>query len=194
MMSSKISLSQCKREVNGKLALLYRQLGEEQQFKISCTVRYDLRGTRAGTAQLHYRLGAPSNRKEDNVIYLNQGMLQDPALHQEMVDEVIPHELAHIAAGHLYPHERGHGKQWRSIALSLGCSGKRTHNYDVTEHQVRKVRRLSYRCSNELCAKPYKLTVIRHNRVLKGRRYLCRHCRSALVQDEVELETCGGEL
>ena len=79
-MSSKISLSQCKREVNGKLALLYRQLGKEQQFKISCTVRYDLRGTRAGTAQLHYRLGAPSNRKEDNVIYLNQGMLQDPEI------------------------------------------------------------------------------------------------------------------
>ena len=188
MSNEKIPVQQCKQAVQDKLKVLYRLAEEQLDFRGACTLRYDLKGTRAGTASVRYRRGAPSRNKVDNIIRLNQGMLQDPALHEEMVNDTIAHELAHIITGHLYPDERGHGRQWRRIARVLGGSGNRSHRLDVTHHRVRSVRRIPYHCSNENCGRTYQLTMIRHNRVLKGESYLCGHCR-ALLEPDSAMET-----
>lgn len=40
---------------------------------------------------------------------------------EEMLRDVVLHEIAHAIAGHA----AGHGPEWRKVAKSIGCSGKR---------------------------------------------------------------------
>lgn len=93
-----------------------------------------------------------------------------------MLDETVPHELAHIVAFRLHGERgRGHGPLWRAAARRLGCSAERCHSYDTTG--LRGVqRRWAYACG----CRVHKLTTTRHRKAIRGTRYRCRRCGAAL--------------
>lgn len=85
----------------------------------------------------------------------------------DMIDNTVPHELAHLACHTIYPEayqssvrmvmgRRGwqmrrtkreiHGWQWQEIMRVLGADPARTHKYDVSNVSHRKAR-YEYRCS-----------------------------------------------
>jgi SprT protein len=92
-------------------------------------IRYDIKGQSAGQA------GCVRNRMTGEVSALSLRFNKE-ALQlnwDDMSKDTIPHEVAHIVA-YARP-ELGadnHNTQWRRIAQSLGCSGKRTHNMKLT--------------------------------------------------------------
>lgn len=126
---------------------------------------YQQRGTAAGTAWL-----------ESNEIRLNPVLLMENQ--QAFVDEVVPHELAHLLVWKHFGRVAPHGKEWKwMMETVLGVPARRTHKFEVDS--VRK-NTFPYRCP----CQQHQLTVRRHNRVLRGEaEYRCTHCGQLLKPD-----------
>ncbi len=128
-------------------------------------VVYQQRGTAAGTAWL-----------ESNEIRLNPVLLMENQ--QAFVDEVVPHELAHLLVWKHFGRVAPHGREWKwMMETVLGVPARRTHKFEVDS--VRK-NTFPYRCP----CQQHQLTVRRHNRVLRGEaEYRCTHCGQLLKPD-----------
>ncbi|MDQ4430549.1 SprT protein [Yokenella regensburgei] len=126
---------------------------------------YQQRGTAAGTAWL-----------ESNEIRLNPVLMMENQ--QAFIDEVVPHELAHILAWRHFGRVAPHGKEWKWMMESvLGVPARRTHQFEL--ESVRR-NTFPYRCK----CQQHQLTVRRHNRVLRGEAvYRCVHCGEALIAE-----------
>ena len=126
---------------------------------------YQQRGTSAGTAWL-----------QQYEIRLNPVLLQENQ--QAFIDEVVPHELAHLLVWKHFGRVPPHGKEWKWMMESvLGVPARRTHQFELES-----VRRQTFpnRCRCQL----HQLTVRRHNRVLRGEAtYRCVHCGEPLVAE-----------
>ena len=113
---------------------------------------YQQRGTSAGTAWL-----------EKNEIRLNPVLLLENQ--QAFIDEVVPHELAHLLV-------------WKHFGSVLGVPALRTHRFELDS--VRK-NTFPYRCQ----CQQHQLTVRRHNRVMRGEAtYRCVRCGDVLVAEK----------
>ena len=126
-------------------------------------ITYQQRGTSAGSAYLqHWQ------------IRLNPVLLQENQ--QPFIDEVVPHELAHLLVWKHFGRVAPHGKEWKWMMESvLGVPARRTHQFEL-----QSVRRntFPYRCK----CQEHQLTVRRHNRVVRGEAvYRCVHCGEQLV-------------
>jgi SprT protein len=126
---------------------------------------YQQRGTAAGTAWL-----------ESYEIRLNPVLLMENQ--QAFVDEVVPHELAHLLVWKHFGRVAPHGREWKwMMETVLGVPARRTHRFEVDS--VRK-NTFPYRCP----CQQHQLTVRRHNRVLRGEaEYRCTHCGQLLKPD-----------
>ncbi len=124
------------------------------------------RGTAAGTAWL-----------ESYEIRLNPVLLLENQ--QAFIDEVVPHELAHLLVWKHFGRVAPHGKEWKWMMESvLGVPARRTHRFELDS--VRK-NTFPYRCG----CQQHQLTVRRHNRVLRGEAiYRCVHCGQPLVPEK----------
>lgn len=134
------------------------------------TVNYKQRGTTTGSAYLkewEIRLNA--------VLLLENG--------DNFIDEVIPHELAHLLVYRVYGRRdiAPHGAEWKWIMEHvLKVPASRTHCFEVTSV---KSRTFHYHCA---CAVTHELTVRRHNKVVRGEsQYLCRKCGEILKQGSI---------
>lgn len=119
-------------------------------------LRFDLRGRAAGEAQLF-------RRKGEGILRLNvEAFHLAPA---EMLEDTIPHEVAHLVAGWTRL-GRGHDAGWRRIAVELGSSGKRCHTLNLTP--ARRTLQHTYRatCGTEVVLGPQ-----RHARIQRGSSY-----------------------
>lgn len=125
-------------------------------------VSYQQRGTSAGSAWL-----------EKNEIRLNPVLLLENQ--QSFIDEVVPHELAHLLVWQHFGRVAPHGKEWKWMMQTvLGVSPRRTHQFAVQSVQAKT---FAYYC---LCQQ-HQLTVRRHNRVLRGEtQYRCTRCAEQL--------------
>ncbi|MDF2180227.1 SprT family zinc-dependent metalloprotease [Aliiglaciecola sp. CAU 1673] len=132
------------------------------------TLSFNQRGKIAGSARL-----------QRHEIRLNPVLMADNLAC--FLNDVIPHELCHLLVFQLYG--RGsrfrpilpHGPEWKALMQGIfNLPGKATHQMDVSKVQGRQ---FVYRCG---CG-PVSLSVRRHNKVLKGTRYICRSCRESLV-------------
>lgn len=123
-------------------------------------VTYKKKGTIAGSAYL--------TRWE---IQLNVTMLCENG--HVFIDEVIPHELAHLLTFQQFGRVKPHGKEWQyMMSVVLGQLPKTTHRFSV-----HKANSYHYVC---LCQEHY-LTQIRHNKVQKQRtQYMCKKCGELL--------------
>ena len=126
-------------------------------------VLYQQRGTAAGTAWL-----------EKNEIRLNPVLLLENQ--QAFIDEVVPHELAHILVWKHFGRVPPHGKEWKwMMEVVLGVNARRTHQFAV---QSVRANTFLYHCP----CQQHQLTIRRHNRVLRGEtQYRCTRCGQQLI-------------
>lgn len=125
------------------------------------TVSYAVRGVKAGVAYL-----------QRNEIRLNPILLVENG--QAFVQQVVPHELAHLLVYQQFGRVAPHGKEWKMVMEQvLGVPAEAYHCFDVAN--VRK--QFEYACQ---CQRHW-LSVRRHNAVQRQQRqYLCRQCQSPL--------------
>lgn len=108
-------------------------------------------------------------------------------LHKEFdhyINTTIPHEVAHYCAyiwkGVVYNRSGRriiHGDTWKYIMRLFGVKPSRCNSYQTVTTKGRK-KRFTYKCE----CRTYELTSIRHNRVKKGRHYVCRDCHERLQE------------
>lgn len=146
------------------------------------TVSYDLRGTTAGRAY-----------DAKWLIKLNAVLLMENV--DEMVNDTVPHELAHLLDGKLHPETRNsrvsvtrtgqvrrtkrslHGPTWKSIMRVLGVNPERTHSMDTTRARVRQTTRYPYIC--KCCTSEVLMGPKQHKRAQQGILYTHRGCGRA---------------
>lgn len=126
------------------------------------TICWQQRGTVAGSARLN-----------DWQIRLNPILCQENQ--SAFINEVVPHELAHLLVWKKFGRVAPHGKEWQwMMEQVLGVAARRTHNF-ATDSVV--CRTWPYHC---LCQQ-HQLTVRRHNKVVRQQsEYRCKHCRHLL--------------
>ena len=135
--------------------------------------RFDLRGRGAG--QVRRQVG------EVWAVRYNPALLSRHG--EDFLARTVPHEVAHIIAFHRHgPRIQPHGPEWQAIMHLFGVPPTRCHDYDVSDLQTRTLDRFPYRCG----CRSHLLTSIRHGRILRGQRYLCRACGQALVPAAVD--------
>ncbi|MEQ5317130.1 SprT family zinc-dependent metalloprotease [Providencia vermicola] len=160
------------RVLREKLALAEQKL--EQTFP-EPAVNYKQRGTTAGSAYL-----------KEWEIRLNATLLIENT--EKFIDEVIPHELAHLLVYHVFGRKgvAPHGKEWKWMMQHvLEVDAKRTHNFAVA---TVKSKTFAYHCA---CQTVHQLTIRRHNKVVRGEnQYLCRQCGEILKQEKL-IETAA---
>jgi len=130
-------------------------------------LRFDLRGRSAG--QMRIDAAGRATIRYNPALLLRHG--------DDFLARTIPHEVAHYLA--FVHHGRGirpHGPEWQQMVRALGGEPERCHSYDVAGLDARKTRRFPYHCR---CG-DHQLSSVRHNRVIRGTRYLCQHCGEAL--------------
>lgn len=134
------------------------------------TINYKQRGTTAGSAYL-----------QAWEIRINPILLIENTEH--FIDEVIPHELAHLLVYHTFGRKgiAPHGKEWKWMMQHvLEVTASRTHNFSVNSVKSRTV---TYCCG---CPSTHELTIRRHNKVMRGEnQYLCRKCGEVLRQGQI---------
>ena len=96
----------------------------------------------------------------------------------DMVNDTIPHEVAHIVDHVINGSMSGHGPRWKAIAQKLGCTGKRTHNVPVA--RARRTKRWCYvaRCGTELW-----LSTQKHNKIQDGRGFYRVRDSKVVIRD-----------
>lgn len=102
------------------------------------------------------------NRKLCEVRLNRLAIVQNPL---DMLEDTIPHEVAHLVC-HLRPYlGRGHDNGWRTVCLALGGSGKATFVSGETYSLYQRKRYIyQYRIPDEGCIF---LSDVKHNRVQK---------------------------
>ena len=140
-------------------------LGELASAKVE--IRFDLRGKAAGQARIR---AAGRYLIRYNLELLKRGGV-------DFLEQTVPHEVAHVLAYHRHGRDiRPHGAEWKAIMRQLGAEPTRCHDYDVGGLGARQLHYFDYHCGCML----HRLSSIRHNKVAKGQRYLCRRCGEPL--------------
>ena len=134
-------------------------------------INFTQRGKIAGTARL-----------QGWEVRINPILLEENEY--TFINEVIPHEIAHLIAFKLHGRVRPHGKEWQGIMNQVfNLPARTTHRFNI---ESVKGQTFPYRCK---CSQ-HELTVRRHNRVQrKETQYLCKACQSPLKLSRRRLQT-----
>lgn len=125
---------------------------------------FNQRGKSAGSAHL-----------QRNIIKFNATLYEQNK--EEFIQQVVAHEVAHLIVYQQYGKVRPHGKEWQHVMRNIfNCPAITTHSLDISDVIGQQ---FSYSC---LC-RTHQLTIRRHNKILKGGRYLCIHCKGALHEN-----------
>ncbi len=123
------------------------------------TITFKLKGKRGGYAMAF-----------KNLIAINNEMLHRNG--DAFIKDVPGHEAAHIITRKIYSFAvDAHGREWASVMRNI-ChqEPKRCHNFVV-------VTKNEYFCK---CTDTIYISTTIHNRILKGKSYLCKKCRTTI--------------
>lgn len=125
-------------------------------------VNYAVKGLKAGVAYL-----------QQNEIRLNPVLLEENG--QSFIQQVIPHELAHLLVYQQYGRVQPHGKEWKMVMEKvLNVPAETYHCFDTRNVQGQQFR---YTCN----CQTHRLSIRRHNAILRhNRQYLCKKCHQPL--------------
>lgn len=131
-------------------------------------VLFDLKGRAAGMYKIN---------KSQRVIRYNPYIFA--RYYSENLATTVPHEVAHYIVDMVYGLRKTqpHGKEWKGIMAMFDADASVTCNFDLTGLPTKHYQRHDYSCS----CQTHELTLIRHNRVLKGARYHCRRCKQEII-------------
>lgn len=115
-------------------------------------VRYDLKGRTAGWA-----IGGHTIRLNTTAIF------GDEAHFRDMVNDTVPHEIAHIVCHRNPSLGRKHDAGWAAVCRTLGGTGKRTH--DMITIEFARGRTYIYTSTG---GKEYAISEQRHRKVQTG--------------------------
>lgn len=103
-------------------------------------------------------------------IQLNSIMLNENG--EKFINEVVPHELAHLITFQKFGKVKPHGQEWQYIMSEIMKKiPKVTHNFNIKRNEY------VYICN---CQEHY-LSPIRHNKIRKNKTsYQCRKCGTIL--------------
>ncbi|WP_392552082.1 SprT family zinc-dependent metalloprotease [Orbus wheelerorum] len=109
-------------------------------------------------------------------IQLNLNMLLENK--EQFINEVIPHELAHLIAYKKFGLVKPHGKEWQGIMEQIfHQDAKRTHNFNLPQPLITNRHQYYCECQSHL------LTNIRHQKIQnKCAQYYCKKCATLLRQ------------
>lgn len=151
------------------------------------TLDFGLKGQCAGQMCASQHFGAPRFRLRLNLTLAK-------AYQQAFIEDVIPHEIAHLIIMHRYGlNRRGrqkirpHGLEWQQVMHE--CFQRPAtlyHTFLLPAPKRRTLATYRYKC---LC-REHQLSSIRHNRAQRqGVKYLCNFCRQPLTSslDKVSL-------
>lgn len=93
-------------------------------------ISFNLKGGVAGWASWKRRLGVMGYACKFNADMLLRG---DPETLDNMINTVVPHELAHIVCYMKPSLGKNHDSGWQMVDRSLGGTGKRTHDMEVVK-------------------------------------------------------------
>lgn len=144
---------------------------------------FTLTGTTGGWAQ-----------QKDYLINLNVPLMKQYG--EEFIRELVPHEIAHIVAYHVFPNEnfirRGgrnkrnhHGEHWQRVMIAFGRDPKRCHQFDTSKVSPRTEYVISCTC----CGREYRLSRIKPPRIDLSQR-ICDTCKThTLVWKDTQSKT-----
>lgn len=144
----------------------------------SLEVLFFSRGTKGGSA----RLRGDTGTLKFNIILAMENT-------SEYIEQVIPHEVAHILTTIKYGYivrgftKKGkaifdsHGANWQHVMRKLGKTPTRCHDMNVSSVKVKKtIKRWIYACPS--CNKEYGLTSQKHTKAMQKNCYICKVCRN----------------
>ena len=108
---------------------------------------------------------------------------------EEMIRQIIPHEVCHNAAYHIYTRLqrvriKGHGREWANLMRMVGLQPDRCHNFDVSEAKLRQTKKYTTICDG--CGAKYNIGAARYNKMgeaarkYNGNLYRCSRCKTSL--------------
>lgn len=149
---------QVQRQLKQSLALANQFFNKE--FTIP-TISYALRGQKAGVAYL-----------QQNEIRLNPVLLAENGA--EFIQQVVPHELAHLLVYQQFGRVQPHGKEWKMMMEQvLGVPAEIYHQFSTAN----VAKQFPYECG----CQTHLLSVRRHNAIQRNQRsYICRKCNQPL--------------
>ena len=139
----------------------------------------------ADVKQLKRVAGTASSAK--NVVSLNEYFLETET--EDMLNNTIPHELAHIVTDKFYPYARqAHGPEFKLVMETIfETMPTRCHSYDLKQLKdtgiIRTRKKVArpylYKCG---CDKPHNLTANIHKKIQNYfQKRICRTCNELII-------------
>lgn len=119
--------------IQERAQLIFQKAKELYGVDISSTrIDFDLRGRVGGWASA--KRNPFTGEVSDLRIRLNRDMILGNDF-DHMINDTLPHELAHIVCYERPELGRNHDNGWRRVCIALGGNGQRTHSMEVTYAQ-----------------------------------------------------------
>ena len=137
--------------------------------KLNPTIKFDLRGQTAGTAQ--------TKRDGSQILRFNLTAINVEGGWQHLHDDTVPHEVAHLVQYNNsdWPKDRRanppHGYYWKHVMSRFGVKADRCHSLPLPK--ARQQRKWKYACN---CT-THEVSTTLHNKMRKGQSRICRSCR-----------------
>lgn len=171
-MSSRLDQSRFKAVRNRTdevLALAQKLYGVD----IKPEVSFNLRGRVAGWASCKWC--ARTNGKLYRLRF-NCDLIQGDKHYQDILDETVPHEVAHLVCYARPELGRKHNDGWRRVCLALGGNGKTRHDYEVTPAGGG----ITYRAT---CGTLITVSKVIHTKIQRGQTRILKKTRGRLHRE-----------